>query len=224
MDIRQYYPAAIVERICDLPPKDRASPRELRIINILHDEDVAKKAQHVLKTICRNRTEEECTEAVSEFWYFIESAAELPDIPPRGAVCHSSSKADFFTPGDVRVELKRLRDDGRRFAKRLAQRSDLILFDRLDELVELINAFVTSPQIKNAGDRALPNHGKAAGKMSFRNHLLRQLSVVAQVRLGDRFLAFITEVLRVLTGATDPLDLSTAKSILGQPTDLVDSV
>jgi len=223
MDINQYYPQAIVQRIHGLPPKEEALPRESRIIDILQDEDVAKKAQYVLERLVERRTEDELAQVFDEFWNFIEFAASLPDVRPPGARWHARSEAAFFTPAEVRRELIGLRDAGQEFSKLLIQRSDLVLFDRLDELLQLINAFITDPQIKNAEDKALPNHGKAAGKNNWRNHLLSQLSVAAQVRLGDKYPAFITEVHRVLMRAADSLDPSTVREIIGPATSLVDS-
>lgn len=224
MDINVYYPQEIVQRIHGLPPKEKALPRELRMIDILHDEDVAKKAQYVLERLVERKTEEDLAHVFDEFWNFIEFAADLPDIRPPGARWHARSEAAFFTPADVRSELIDLRDAGQKFSKLLIQRSDLVLFDRLDELLQLINAFITHPQIKSAEDKVLPNHGKAAGKNSWRNHLLRQLSVAAQVRLGDKYPAFIAEVHRVLMGAADSLDPSTVREIIGPVTSLVDSL
>jgi len=225
MNIDKYYPSEIVQRIRDLPERNSASMQQRRILDILCDQEVARKARHVFKKIQNSNHAEDELQRLDEFWNFIEIAASLPDIRPPGARWHQNGYAEFFTPEEIRSELTELKKAGDLFCSLLKRRSNLVLFDHLEELINLLDAFLTSPQIANTPQcRSLPNQGKSAGKNNWRNHLLKQLSHVAELRLGERFPAFIVEVLRVLLASDEPLEASTAREILGSKTSLVRAI
>lgn len=224
--ISDYYHPEICERIRELPHRGDASERQKRLIDIVEDDAVMSAAKHVLDTVLEHESLTSATarEAVENFWIFLEDAAALPDIRPRGAHYFApGNDAGFFTPAEIRKELDILKDQCDCLVKHLELRRELILSDKLDPLLTLLKEFGASEHLNEPNNSAFPQFGRAAGKNNWRNDMLQGLFMRAEARLGNQFPEFCREIHRVLMDLEIPVDKRTAHDLQGAKTKLTTS-
>jgi hypothetical protein len=223
MKFEDCYPAEIVEWAKALPEAEQCTAQQRRILQIIEDEEVIKKAAHVLKQLDRTLDRSEATQRIDDFCTFIEDAAALPDQTPGGARWHVNEYAEFYTRHEVKEELQQIKLTAQPLAAMLNGRSDLIIFDKIEELRNLLNEFLASPQMVDPFDDDLPNCGRMAGPNNWRNTIYQNLCNMAEVRLGNRYPAFVREVHRVLLDLEMPLDANTAHHIAGSTSKLIEN-
>lgn len=189
--------------------------------HIITDEEVMKKSKHVLKVLAKTLGRSEAAQGIDGFCAFIEDAAALLDQKPDGARW-LVKEYEFYTRKDIQEELQQIKLAAQRFASILERRADLILFNKIEELQNLLNKFLASPQMLAPFDDTLPNPGGMAAQHNWRNFIYRRLCTMSEVRLGGRFQAFVREVHRVLLNLEIPLDANTAHHIAGAETTLIE--
>lgn len=235
--ITDCYPSAILERLEALPAPDELTEQQRRIIAIIDDKEVMQTARPFL-----------ADEGIDAFWSFIETAATLPDeLPPGMHLREIGETPTFSTPANLRKEITdtayhamHLADLLRKTATTITG-SDLTigeiqrLIDQLEALQCVCNAKAAKHSSK-AEDQYVFPVGGTAGANSWRNWLLKRLSVVAEVRLGidnqtypstternavrGRIHTLVREIHRVLLELETPIDARTADGAFGVKTFL----
>lgn len=223
MKFEDCYPPEIVEWVQSLPEPELCTAQQRRIHQIIEDKEVIKKSAHVFKQLECPPDRSEAAQRIDDFCAFIEDAAALPDQKPVGARWHLNEYAEFYTRSEVMEELQQIKLTAQPLVTALERHSDLILFDKLDELKKLLAEFLDSPQMAKPFDKGLPNYGKTAGPNNWRNTIYANLCNMAEVRLGNRYPAFVREVHRVLLDLEMPLDPTTAHCIAGSTSTLIEN-
>lgn len=134
MRFEDCYPLEVVEWAQALPELDDCTPQQLRIIKILKDEEVIKKAAYVFDKLDKTLDRTEATQRIDNFCAFIEDAAALPDLKPVGARWHLDQYAEFYTRKEIMEELQQIKLTAQPLAALLERHSNLIIFDKIEEL------------------------------------------------------------------------------------------
>lgn len=216
------------------------SEHEKRAVEILCDDDVRRVAKRVIADLLADNKHwqgEDNSARLDGFLRFIEEAAALPDRQPPGShLCGPEEVPAFSTDSVLREEISeaqstslRLKGLLRRIATtidaELPVKESRRLMDSLDALHSACAAtahkHASNKQFDGVPDFPLP--GGTAGKNAWRNWLLQELNLLAGLCLRAPhvaharapYRALVIEVHRVVVGADEPINPSTARSNLG---------
>jgi len=236
--ITDIYPPEILEWSAMQADPEHLTEHEKLAVEILCDDDVMKAAKRVIDDLLADDTRwqgEDNAARLDGFLRFIEEAAALPDRQPPGS--HLRAPGDvptFSTNSALREEISEAQSTSlklkgllRRIATtidaELPVKESRRLMDSLDALHSACAAtahkHASNKQFDGVPDFPLP--GGTAGKNAWRNWLLQELNLLAGLCLRAPYRALVIEVHRVVVGAAEPINPSTARSNIGDTTNSV---
>ena len=221
------YPSEIEGQINTLRAITPPTELQRRVLKILDDPTIQKKSHHVFKTLDTAPLAEKETQQLGDFWSFIEAAAAVLDEQPYGSRLRDDGEADFpFRNEELCDEFssalhhaRKLRTTIHRIAPSISQsipiRKSRELIADLDQLIEACSEQCFRLTARCNGVSVFPDSSPQAKNNNWHAWVIRRLATLAEIHLGDRFLAFIIEVHRVLLGLDDAMNMNTAKRNIG---------
>ena len=221
------YPSEMAARIDALRTIAMPTEQQLRILKILDDPVIQKKSHHVFKTLDATPAAEKEAQQLGDFWSFIEAAAAVLDEQPYGSRLRDGGEAEFpFRNDELCDELSsalhhatKLKTRIQRIAPSISQtisvRKAREFIADLDQLIEACSEQCFRLTARCNGVSVFPDSSPQAKKNNWHAWVIRRLATLAEIHLGDRFLAFIIEVHRILLGLDDAINMSTAKRNVG---------
>lgn len=210
-------------------PEHPCNVRDKCRVAIIEDLEVINAAQPIVKQVENAKTPEEANAIIDNFREFVEDAAAILEEQPVGSHLRDGNEPPTFsTPGELRKDLTETAAQALKLKDLLARTATTIDEDALTlrELRRMLEQLDTMHVIciAKANKHTTKTHGVhdfplgMAGKNTWRNWVLKRLTSLAEVRLGERNLPLTLAIHRVLLELDDRMNERTAAGEVGAAT------
>ncbi len=221
------YPPELHAEIRLINDIENPSVQQRRMLKIVDDREVIKKAKYVFKTLLKTPDHDGGCSRLDDFWLFIEAAASLPDQQPYGSRVSADGVVEFpYQNQELTKELEsvsrnalKLKHGIPNIAATIAQhvsaedlRKLIGILTRIDDAAKHECFKLTT---RCEGLPVFPDASPQAKINNYSNWIMQKLATLSEIHLTHRYIPFIIEVHRVLLGLNESMAANSARRCIG---------